>query len=430
MTTCSCAELDERYDGKGVTLAGMIAGSRTINTKKGDQMAFVQLEDMGGQCEVVFFPRRMPSTKRCWSPTPSSSSRARRRHARARPACLADSFQNYVDQIISVGPDPQYQKPLLELGGPTINGFRSGEGSMDDSNDDGIGQPGDGRYGADSFGLGGFGNDDDFLPGDEENPFRFEPPAWIAAEVTPHATAPAAHAPAKNAVEEAAPDNPYLHESHSLRAEDDDREIPLPASLRDDSDLAAALQAATSAQTEALPPVQIAPEAAAPDNPYLHESRSFHAEDDDREIPLPASLRDDPSILAEVAPDPAPKAAPTPEAKPVPAEPTSASNGNGHHKPSNGRSQATGKPTRTLQIVFRPSGDLERDKFRLKEIVDAVRDPPRPRPIQHHRQGQPPDNDTRFPPRPVLDQRQVAAAAKQILPRGCEHRGVTPARRH
>jgi hypothetical protein len=28
-----------------------------------------------------------------------------------------------------------------------------------------------------------------------------------------------------------------------------------------------------------------------------------------------------------------------------------------------------------MQIVFRPSGDLDRDKFRLKQIVDTVRDP-------------------------------------------------------
>ena len=28
-----------------------------------------------------------------------------------------------------------------------------------------------------------------------------------------------------------------------------------------------------------------------------------------------------------------------------------------------------------LEITFRTSGDLERDKFRLKEIYDSVRDP-------------------------------------------------------
>ena len=57
VTTCSCAELDERYNGKGVTLAGIITNMRVLNTKKGDPMAFVALEDLQGSCEVVFFPK-------------------------------------------------------------------------------------------------------------------------------------------------------------------------------------------------------------------------------------------------------------------------------------------------------------------------------------------------------------------------------------
>ena len=55
-TTCPCPELDERHDGKNVSLVGMVASIRTTVTKKGDRMAFVQLEDIQGQCEAVFFP--------------------------------------------------------------------------------------------------------------------------------------------------------------------------------------------------------------------------------------------------------------------------------------------------------------------------------------------------------------------------------------
>ncbi len=39
VVTCACNELDARYDGKNVTLASMIAGVRTINTKKNQPMA-------------------------------------------------------------------------------------------------------------------------------------------------------------------------------------------------------------------------------------------------------------------------------------------------------------------------------------------------------------------------------------------------------
>ncbi len=56
LTTCPCAELSERHDGKNVKLAGMLASVRTTVTRKGGRMAFVQLEDMQGQCEAVFFP--------------------------------------------------------------------------------------------------------------------------------------------------------------------------------------------------------------------------------------------------------------------------------------------------------------------------------------------------------------------------------------
>jgi hypothetical protein len=40
---------------------------------------------------------------------------------------------------------------------------------------------------------------------------------------------------------------------------------------------------------------------------------------------------------------------------------------------SNGK--AKNHTPRTLEITFRPSGELERDKFRLKEMVERVRDP-------------------------------------------------------
>jgi DNA polymerase-3 subunit alpha len=35
----------------------MVASARTINTKKGDRMAFVSLEDMQGVCDVTVFPK-------------------------------------------------------------------------------------------------------------------------------------------------------------------------------------------------------------------------------------------------------------------------------------------------------------------------------------------------------------------------------------
>jgi DNA polymerase-3 subunit alpha len=52
--------------GQRVTLAGMITRVRTITTKKGDPMAFVQLEDLQGEIEVVVFPSAYASTQDLW----------------------------------------------------------------------------------------------------------------------------------------------------------------------------------------------------------------------------------------------------------------------------------------------------------------------------------------------------------------------------
>ena len=54
-TDCTLAELERRREGETVLAGGMVAGVRTTMTKKGEPMAFVQLEDVTGSVEVVVF---------------------------------------------------------------------------------------------------------------------------------------------------------------------------------------------------------------------------------------------------------------------------------------------------------------------------------------------------------------------------------------
>lgn len=408
IVTCGCSELDESYDGKNVLLVGMIASVRTINTKKGDQMAFVQLEDMGGQCEVVVFPRTYAEVKEMLVIDSIVMVKGKAQTREGQTSLLADSFQNYVDQIVSVGPDPQYQKPLLDVV-PTINGFHLDEGSMSDNTMGNVSERA-ASYSNGSFGNSdfiGYGSDDDDMMY-EESPFANEPPAWLNAETTvvaPQAKAPMTEPTVKEAVttpasikEEAAPDNPYLHESRNLREEDGDFEIPLPKTLQGDPSLLedamdedAPMPTAMNGVTTSEPPVV---EEAAPANPYLHESRNLREEDEDFEIPLPKTLQGDPSLLAEIDGD---GAKPTPVAKQEsdsaakPAVTNGApqnGNGNGYQNGHNGHNGAAngkngnghygsviGNGKRTMQIIFRPTGDVDRDKYRLKQIVDTVRDP-------------------------------------------------------
>lgn len=56
-TNAGIADLDETWQGKPVTVAGVITTLRTLTTKKGEPMAFGALEDLDGSVEVVFFPR-------------------------------------------------------------------------------------------------------------------------------------------------------------------------------------------------------------------------------------------------------------------------------------------------------------------------------------------------------------------------------------
>jgi len=54
-TDCTLVELERRRDGETVLAGGLVASLRTTMTKKGEPMAFVQLEDVTGSVEVVVF---------------------------------------------------------------------------------------------------------------------------------------------------------------------------------------------------------------------------------------------------------------------------------------------------------------------------------------------------------------------------------------
>jgi DNA polymerase-3 subunit alpha len=54
-TDCTLAELERRRESETVVAGGIVASLRTTTTKKGEPMAFVQLEDLTGSVEVVVF---------------------------------------------------------------------------------------------------------------------------------------------------------------------------------------------------------------------------------------------------------------------------------------------------------------------------------------------------------------------------------------
>jgi DNA polymerase-3 subunit alpha len=62
----STSALTEEYAGQKVTLAGRVASVRRMPTKKGDSMAFIELEDAAGTIEVTVFPRVYEATSGIW----------------------------------------------------------------------------------------------------------------------------------------------------------------------------------------------------------------------------------------------------------------------------------------------------------------------------------------------------------------------------
>ncbi len=55
--TATTDTLSEFKDQEEVTLGGIIESSKEILTKKGDKMAFLDLQDLSGACEVIVFPK-------------------------------------------------------------------------------------------------------------------------------------------------------------------------------------------------------------------------------------------------------------------------------------------------------------------------------------------------------------------------------------
>jgi DNA polymerase-3 subunit alpha len=68
VVTAYAGALSSDMNGQQVTVAGMVQRVRRHTTKKGDEMAFVTLEDFQGDCDLIVFPRVWSDTKHLWQP--------------------------------------------------------------------------------------------------------------------------------------------------------------------------------------------------------------------------------------------------------------------------------------------------------------------------------------------------------------------------
>ena len=382
LVTCYCNELSEEHNGKNVTLAGMITSVRTINTKKGDQMAFVQLEDRQGQCEAVVFPRAYQELKEKLVPDTLVIMKGKAQTREGQTSLLVDSMQNYVDQAVAAGgnePSP-YQRPLVDMA-PTFNGL-----VINEANADYVATVSDGFVMSD---------EDDFSPPpQEEDPFRDEMPEWLRSSEPMATTEAPPPKPSAPAVKPPPVESPHQQDAPSNT----------PAKAPSESKAAVVTPAQTApvpappAATESGKRVSITgaltPPAAPPTNgangqehPAQSSSQQNGAHANGKpEQRKAASVKVVETPLAPTAGQ-AVADADTPKSvsgngtpsHPKPSSADPATNGNGHTgshrngRPLEGQRQRANE--RQLHITFRRSGDLERDKYRLKEIYDRVRDP-------------------------------------------------------
>ncbi|HRW07275.1 MAG TPA: OB-fold nucleic acid binding domain-containing protein, partial [Caldilineaceae bacterium] len=407
IVTCYCNELTEEYHDKNVTLAGMISDVRVINTKKGDQMAFVNLEDLQGKCEVVVFPRTYAEIKEKLVADSVVVMKGKAQARNGQTNLLVESIQNYVEQAIAANEEPnQYQRPLLDAV-PTINGMAlssdadlldDGEalddedasvmGTLDSVAIDRVAMPMSDEF---DSGLSG-----------EENPFANELPAWLADD-RPAAEASAAAVSVAEAATATEAEEPSLPKERVAATAVDS---PVEALKTEET---AANGTATEGRSVEVPSAN---------GKRLNVNGSLAS------LTIAGLTNDDETTAASHGSHAGDEPSEGQDEEPMSTERSQASvsqanghsNGNGHQ---NGNTQANGNgyqngnrhdnghrshsgegdsrndgeemhhdgdrhPRRLqrgryagkhIQITFRRSGDLERDKFRLREIFERVRDP-------------------------------------------------------
>ncbi|MBP8124339.1 MAG: DNA polymerase III subunit alpha [Caldilineaceae bacterium] len=323
VVTCSCAELDEMYNDRTVVMAGMINSLRTITTKKGDAMAFVQLEDLQGQCEVVVFPRTYAEYRDLLVPDNIILVKGKAQSREGRTTVLADSIQNFITHSSAAGDDepPARQRPLLDV--PTFNGVADLVGLGD---------------GLDYDGLIDFVGDEGEIEDGDGGVTMIEKRDGDRVNVNGGGDNP-------SAPQTTPPDLLYRGTSMEPVWDDNDDFGNVPAWEL--------FEQASSVKPGSKP----ASPASQPMPPQSHR----------------------PPVKPALQPSATPKAPAAPLSEPKAAAPKVPPKGTGERpedrKTDDKKQDDSKNGGRTLHITFHRSGNLDRDKFRLKEIYERVRDP-------------------------------------------------------
>jgi DNA polymerase-3 subunit alpha len=116
--TMMLSALDESMHGQQVTVAGMINFVRHHQTKKGDPMAFVEVEDIQTSCEIVVFPRVYSAHQELLADGNLIIVRGKVDAKGHTPKILADTISNQITTygaVDEVHPKPPVSPSLFQL---------------------------------------------------------------------------------------------------------------------------------------------------------------------------------------------------------------------------------------------------------------------------------------------------------------------------
>ena len=110
-----CGEIGEEHHDQKVTLLGLVTAFRTTMTKKGEQMAFVTLEDVQGTIDIVVFPRTWKQTQSLWQRDKIVVVRGKVDARGRKPSVICDSVSDYLSLL-----QPADSPPAHQSGAPAI----------------------------------------------------------------------------------------------------------------------------------------------------------------------------------------------------------------------------------------------------------------------------------------------------------------------
>ena len=371
IVTCACNALSEEHDGKNVTMAGMIASVRTITTKKGDPMAFVQLEDLKGQCEVVVFPRTYAEEKEKLVQDSVILIKGKAQTREGQTTLLADSIQNYVERVRSVDTDEsKYDKPLIEM--PTVNGSAQqhevAAAPVSAIREKSV------SYGAVEADDSEWISINDNAPPPEESPFANDLPGLVVAK--PLSQAAQAKEPSP---EKAAPKGESTPEDEAVAIAPESADIEVEAASKKMDSVEENEVVENKVDEKPTEEVVVTEEA--------QEAQEAPETDNSAESRQPESTSDAKIVEPQSASQPTPQVVPQ---NGHPANGTvqngtaqngvqtngdeAATNSNGHKKAVPTKSVAS-RAGRSLYVVFRQTGNVERDKYRLRDMYECLSNP-------------------------------------------------------